>query len=273
VEKIFFHKGKTVKKNELLVQLSNELYSQALIERNTLEKDFNRVARLHEKESISVQDYDHIKAKYEASKAKTKMLRKNSEIRAPFSGTIVDYLVLEGENFFFAPSLKAGYSHTSGIVQLMQLDILKVEIAVNEKEISKIKKGQIAQIKFDAYPQDKYKGIVKTINPILSTLTRTAKVELEINNSKRKIKPGMYANVNIELQKRKAIFIPLKAIYRLPGTGNDYVFVINNKIAKRVAIEKFETIGNLVAVKGIKKNVEIALAGKNKLRNLSKVSF
>ncbi|MEA3318047.1 MAG: efflux RND transporter periplasmic adaptor subunit, partial [Bacteroidota bacterium] len=172
VEKTFFAKGTKVKKGALLVQLSNELYSQALIERNTLAKDYNRVDRLRKKGSVSVQDYDHVKAKYEAAKEKTEMMRKSSEIRAPFDGTIVDYLVNEGENFLFSPSFKAGYSHTSGIVQLMQLNIIKIKININEKDIAKIKNGQDAKIVFDAYPKDIYKGNINSINPILSTLTR-----------------------------------------------------------------------------------------------------
>ena len=221
VEKIHFDEGQKVNKGDLLVELSSELYTQALIERNTLKKDFERVNRLREKGSLSEQDYDHVKAKYDASVAKTEMMKKNSEIRAPFSGVVVDHIVKEGENFLFAPSLKPGYSMTSGIIKLMQLNILNVEIDINEKDISKIHTGQVAKVIFDAYPEKEFRGEVVMIEPILSTLSRTTKAKIRIKNDDLLIKPGMYAKVSIKLPETKAVFIPNESIYRQPGTGND----------------------------------------------------
>jgi membrane fusion protein (multidrug efflux system) len=265
VEKVYFPEGKRVEKGELLVELSSELYMQALIERNTLQKDFERVSRLREKGSLSEQDFDHVKARYEASVAKTEMLKKNSEIRAPFPGTIVDYIVNEGENYLFAPSLKVGYSMTSGIVKLMQLDKLLIEIDVNEKDLSKLIIGQNAELVFDAYSDKVYEGAIAKIDPILSTMTRTAKVSIQIKNGDFLIKPGMYANVRIALPKQKAVFIPAQSIYRQPGTANDFVFVISENIAKKVAISRLYNVDENVAISGIGPDVIIAVAGKNKL--------
>lgn len=265
VEKIHYKVGDKVKKGDLIVELSSELYTQALIERNAIQKDFERVSRLREKESLSQQDYDHVKAKYEASVAKTEMMKKNSEIVAPFSGTVVDHIVQEGENYLFAPSLKAGYSMTSGIIKLMQLDILKIEIEVNEKDISKIKIGQKADITFDAYPDKEYVGVVEAIEPILSTLSRTVKVQIKISNNAFLIKPGMYAKVSILLPKEKAVFVPLKALYRQPGTGNDYVFKVENNEVHRIPVTRQYTLNDLVAIKGLEANETIAIGGKSKL--------
>ena len=265
VEKIHFNVGEHVKKGDLIVELSSELYTQALIERNTLQKDFERVSRLRDKESLSEQDYDHVKAKYEATVAKTEMMKKNSEIVAPFAGTVVDHIVKEGENYLFAPSLKVGYSMTSGIIKLMQLDVLNVEIDVNEKEISKIKKGQKAEITFDAYPDKKYTGTVESIEPILSTLSRTVKVKIKTENKDLLIKPGMYSKVKIKLPKEKAVFVPIESIYRQPGTGNDFVFVVENNVVKRIPVTRKYTLNELAAVDGIKAETTIAVGGKSKL--------
>jgi len=273
VEKVHFAEGKRVNKGELLVELSSELFMQALIERNTLQKDFERVSRLREKGSLSEQDFDHIKARYEASVAKTEMLKKNSEIRAPFSGTIVDYIVNEGENYLFAPSLKIGYSMTSGIVKLMQLDQLLVEIDVNEKDLSKLKIGQKATLVFDAYSDKSYEGTIAKIDPILSTITRTAKASIQIRNTDYLIKPGMYAHVEIALPKQKAVFVLAQSIYRQPGTANDFVFVISENVAKKVAVKRLYTIDENIAVDGIEKDLIIAVAGKNKLSEGAQVSI
>jgi len=273
VEKIYFNEGDKVQKGELIAELSSELYLQALVEKQTLEKDFKRIARLKEKGSVTQQDFDHIKAKYEASKAKTQLMKKNTEIRAPFRGTIIDYLVKEGENFLFSPSLKVGYSMTSGVVKLMQLDKIRVEIDVNEKDIPGINVGQKARVIFDAYPQKNYSGEVTQIAPVLSTLTRTAKVEVTIPNEELLVKPGMYAKVNLVMPEKEAVFVPLEAIYRQPGTGNDYVFQVKNNKAHRIKIQRIDNLNDKVAVKGIGPEITIAVAGKNKLSEGSMVKI
>src|SRR6056297_2750839 len=265
VEEIHFQEGDFVKKDQLIVELSAELYAQALAEKSTLKKDYERLKRLREKGSVSQQKFDHVKAKYEAAKAKARMMKKNCEIRAPFSGTIVDYLVEEGENFMFSPSLKPNYSHTSGIVQLMQLDKIKVEIDVNESNLKNISLGQDAKLTFDAYPEKEYEGKVSKIKPILSTETHSATTEITVNNTDKMIKPGMYANVEIKLPETEDVFVPLNSIYRQPGTGNEYVFVIqNDNTVTRKPVEKGYNKGDSLTVKGLKPNQQIVVDGKNK---------
>lgn len=268
VEKIHHEEGEYVSEGTLLVELSAELYAQALTEKNTLEKDFKRVSRLKEKGSVTQQKYDHVKAEYEAAKAKARMMKENSEVRAPFSGTIADYLVKEGENFMFSPGLKPGYSHTSGIVQFMQLNKLKIKIDINEKELRNIREGQAASVQFDAFPDTTFKGHVSHIEPILSTSTHSAKVEITVDNSERKLKPGMFATVEIKRPERKDIFIPLEAIFRQTGTGNNFVFIVNDENkAVRKPVEQLYTKEKQVAVTGIKKNREVVVHGKNKLKS------
>ena len=110
VEKIFFEEGQSVRKGDLIVELSDEMLTQATIEYETIKKDFERVSRLREKGSISEMEYDHVKAKFEASKAKVEMVRKNTQVYAPFSGVIVERMMEEGEVYFINPGLEPGYS-------------------------------------------------------------------------------------------------------------------------------------------------------------------
>ncbi len=267
VEKIHYPEGARVEEGDLLVDLSAELYAQALAEKKSLKKDFERVARLREKGSVTQQKYDHVKAKYKAAKAKARMMRENCQITAPFDGTIVDYLVKEGENFLFSPSLKAGYSHTSGIVQLMHLERLKMEADVNEKELPLLEEGQQAKVVFDALPDTTIRGEVTHIDPILSTSSHTAKVEVTINNPDHDLKPGMYAQMQIRMPETTHVFVPVNAIYRQPGTGNDYVFIVENNQARRKPIERLRTRGKKVAVEGIAANKPVVVHGKNKLND------
>ncbi len=273
VEKIYFPAGSKVKKGDLLVSMSGEMYTQALVEFNAIEKDYERVSRLNEKGSISSQDYDHVKAKYDASRAKVEMMRKNAEIVAPFSGTIVEYLVQEGENYFFNLNLDPGYSSTSGILRLMKLDPVQVEVEINEKDLSQVKKGQKAIIMFDALSGEKLTGKISSIKPVLSTLTHTATARIELSNADGRIKPGMFAHVKIEMAPVESVSVSLNAIYRQQGTADDYLFAVENGIVRRVKIEKIFIDGNVVGVSGIDAGASVIVSGKEKVHDGSMVEI
>lgn len=266
VEKFHYQRGTKVKKGSLLVELSSEVLTQALIEYETLHKDFERVSRLREKGSVSEIEYDHLKAKLDASEVRKQMLKKNTSIIAPFDGVIVDYLVEEGENYFFNINLEPGYSHTSGILRLMQLNPIKVIIEVNENDLKYVQVGTEAKIICDAVDKhNRINGRVSYIKPILSTISRTAEVEIQIQNPGNKIMPGMFARVIFESESVAGIKVPLSAIYRQPGTPEDFVFVIEDNIAKRTPVTRLKTEGDMVYIDGIDKGLIIATEGKNRL--------
>lgn len=271
VEKIYFEEGQSVRKGDLIVELSDEMLTQATIEYETIKKDYERVSRLREKGSISEMEYDHVKAKFEASKAKVEMVRKNTQVYAPFGGVIVERMMEEGEVYFINPGLEPGYSMRSGIVRLMQLDPLKVKFDVNEKDLQLVKKGLMATITLDGIADRKFTGKIVSIKPMLSTSTHSTSVEIQISNATMEIMPGMFANVEVSLAEVKAPVVPIKTIYRMPGTSDDYVYTVKDDVIHRMRINRIETIGDLVAVSGIDVGTEIVLEGKNRVNEGLKV--
>ncbi|MEA1874279.1 MAG: efflux RND transporter periplasmic adaptor subunit [Bacteroidota bacterium] len=265
IEKFHFAEGQFVQKGDILVDLSAEAYTQALIEMNALKKDFERVSRLREKGSISEMEYDHLKAKLDASRIKTDMLRKHTQIIAPFSGMIVDYLMEEGENYFFNFAMEPGYSNTSGILRLMQLNPLIAEIQVNEKDLNSLRVGQNVELHVDAMPETTYTGRISYIKPMLSTMTHSASVEVKVPNPGLKLKPGMYTTCSIKIGKATGIFVPIDAIIRQPGTSEDFVYRIKNDTAKKVLIRRIQTIGEQVLVDSLSVGDTLVTKGKNNL--------
>jgi len=262
VERIFFEEGQTVKKGDLIVELSDEMLTQAEIEYQALKKDYERVSRLREKGSISEMEYDHVKAKFEASEAKTQMVRKNTQVYAPFSGTIVERMMEEGEVYFINPGLDPGYSMRSGIVRLMQLDLVTIKFDLNEKDLAIVKAGYNADIEIDAYPKKTFSGEISSIKPMLTTLTRTSPAEVKISNPNGDLKPGMFARVTINLPEQKAVFIPFKTIFRLPGTAEDFVWVVKENAVYKTVVKRIYSDGDLVAVSGLENNAELIADGK-----------
>ena len=266
VEKMNVREGMEVQKGQVLAELSGELLTQAIIENNALKKDYDRLRRLGEKGSMSQIEIDHIKAQYEASQAKVELLKKSTEIVAPFSGTVVDILVEEGENYSLVPSVdQQNMSISNGIIKLMQLNPLVVKIEVNEKDLARIKTGQEATLTFDGCPGETFTGKIFYIRPVLSSSSRSATVEIHVNNAKHTLKPGMFANVSILLPEAEGIFLPLTAIERQAGTSQDYVFVVQGNTARRVMVKRLETINDQAAVEGVTPDQQVIVSGKGKL--------
>jgi membrane fusion protein (multidrug efflux system) len=271
VERIFFAEGSKVKQGDLIVELSDEMLTQAKVENQALRKDYERVKRLREKESVSQIEYDHIKAQLEASDAKTEMITKNTRIFAPFAGTVVERMMEEGEVYFINPGLDPGYSMRSGIVRLMQLDPVKVKFDVNEKDLATVKPGLQVEITLDAFPQQSFTAKISTVKSMLSILTRTAVAEIVLANPTGNFKPGMFARVSVHLPQSIGVFVPMNCITRLPGTGEEFVYVVENEVARRVVVERVFTLGNLVAITGVSPNQKVVAEGKGRVEDGEKV--
>ncbi len=263
VEKIHYRPGQWVKEGALLVSMSSEMLMMTEVEYKTLEKDFERVSRLREKGSISEQDYDHVKAKFDAACYKYEMTLKNTQILAPFSGIVTDIIVQEGENFMFSPSLDLNFSMTSGIVKLMQINPVTVKFSLNEKLISQIKTGTPVSITCDAYPGKNYNGKVSLIHPKFNPMTRSTEVEVSVLNPSGELKPGMFARLSIEGMKTTGCSVPITSIVN--RKGKEYVWITEGNKAHLIEIERLAMKGEYAVVTGIEPGTQIIISRKSQL--------
>lgn len=274
IEKINYSKGSYVPKNAVIAQMSDEMLIQAEIELAAIRKDFERIERLKEKGSVSIMDYDHIKAKLDATQTKVNMLKKNTLITAPFDGVLVDIMVHEGENYSFVPSVNSELKLKNGIVTLMQLNPLKVKVEVNERELRNISKGQSVRVVFDSYPDEPVLGEVVDISPIISTISRTTTVEVSIPNTQNKFKPGMFCRTSIEMPKTTGVFVPINAIQRRQGTGEDIVYVVNNdNTVSRIQVTRGEMQNQLIRIPELENGTIVVIDGKSKLEDGDKIEI
>lgn len=94
---------------------------------------------------------------------------------------------------------------------------------IYEYEIPSIKLGQSATVTFSAFPGETYRGKVAYISPQLDNLTRTLKVRVELPNPKFRLKPDMYANVELQIDYGIQLSIPEAAV--LDSGSEQTVFV------------------------------------------------
>ncbi len=117
----------------------------------------------------------------------TKEIKTYVTLYAQNSGTVISKNVLEGQKIIAGMPL----------MQISDLSNLWLLADVYEYELSKIDVGSPAKIKFNYLPGQTFNGKVSFIYPTLDPKSRTVKVRLDINNSNGKLKPEMFANVEI----------------------------------------------------------------------------
>lgn len=83
---------------------------------------------------------------------------------------------------------------------------------VYEYEVNFIKPGQTMEIASPALPGETFTGKVLSVDPVISAMTRTARVRAEVNNPKGKFRPEMYLDVKIRVPLGKKLAVPGEAV-------------------------------------------------------------
>lgn len=261
VEKIHYTTGEFVAKGSLIAELSAEPAIMAMAEYETLHTDMQRMTNLLNKGSITQQEFDHMQAKYKAAKARYDLMKKNTNVIAPFNGQIIDIMVNEGETFSFQPGMERGLSHAPGIIRFMQTNPLKITVDLPEKYIPMVDSIQKIWIYPSALSGMKFPATITRLRPLVSENKRTAELEMQINERDKNLMPGMFAKVELVMKGRENIFIPAHALQG-DESGNDFVWVASgDTIARQVAVQILDYHEGLVAIRGIKPDQKVILSG------------
>jgi RND family efflux transporter MFP subunit len=133
--------------------------------------------------------------------------------RAPVSGFVIEKQALKGLHVMPGQSL----------YKVSDLSVVWVEAEVYESEIAAIRVGDAASVTVDAYPGERFAGRAIYIYPYLDDKTRTNKVRLQLPNRDGRLKPGMYANVELTSRGRSGLVVPTNAV--LDSGTEQVVFV------------------------------------------------
>lgn len=115
----------------------------------------------------------------------------------------------------------------TSLITLQQLDPIFVDFPIPEKSLGMLKAGQQIEIEVDAYPGEIFRGVIKTIDARVAQDSRNVLVRGQLDNTKKLLRPGMFANVNVIAGAPvRALTVPRTAIaYSLYG---DSVFVVKS---------------------------------------------
>ncbi len=169
-----------------------------------------------------------------ANLERTNTLLKFAKITAPFPGMITARFV---DNGAFVPSATSGSAaQNAAIFTLMDYTTVRVQAAVPEVEVSFIRAGQPVKFSLEALPGKTFDTTVARSNGALDEATRTMLVEAEMANADGTLRPGMYANIRIALEKHTGVItVPVEALAM--EKTNAFVFKVADGKAKKIAVK------------------------------------
>lgn len=232
VKKVYVEEGSRVKQGESLAELEErefilkEEYAKNKYESEknlfyAREKEYDLKKRLYEKGAILKEKLEEVEFELESQRSKMLSAQKEWDLAkenlkkvkliAPCEGIIDEKEIEAGE--FVTPQNKA--------LTIIKVDKVYAEAGITEKEIPKINQNLTAVIKVDAYPENQFQGIIKTIHPSLKGFSRTLTVKIELDNTEGKLLAGMFLKGDIILVSFKNVHIvPAKSILPLGPAFN-----------------------------------------------------
>jgi len=182
-------------------------------------------------------------------------------------------------------------SPINGVVASLPLDIgaavapqIPVAVIVNmnrihavfeagEKDIGKLREGKKVIVRVDAYPSITFPGTLAQISPVLNPYSHTVTCRAIIPNPQRKLKPGMYARIDVKVDSYFYNFaLPEQALIEDAEKGKYYVFVAVDTRAEKKEVETGLRANGFVGIKsGLKKDEEVIVEGKEYLKDGQKI--
>ena len=157
---------------------------------------------------------------------------RRARVSAPFGGDAADVRVVPGQYVRMGDELAT----------VMDLDPMKIEVQVLESEVGFLAAGRTAQVTLAAFPGQTFAGRIESINPVVETGTRTARVTVIVPNAERRILPGMYARVQLEARRfPDRLLVPRAAV--LERDRRTMLFVYDGDAQGGLAKWRYVTTG------------------------------
>ena len=173
---------------------------------------------------------------------------------SPISGTVLECNVTEGAEVSGTPFI------------IIDLNTVNVEVNVSEQIINSIKEGDSVKLKITTLSDEIFNGSITSIAPGANN-DGTYNVKIEINNSDRKLKSGMFAEVYFTKEKSdSSIVLPRSAV--MSKDDEYYVFTVENGTAKRAVVNVGIDNGDEIEIKsGINIGDTVVVKGQSYLKD------
>lgn len=266
---IHFDEGEPVEADQTLVSLDDSTHQAELADAratlNLAERTFKRLDELFQKGSTSARERDEALARMESARAALQLFQarlEKTDVNAPFSGILGLRRVSPGD--YVTPG--------QDLVNLEDIDPIKVDFRIPERYLSSLATGQIIRVRVDAFPERAFEGEVYAIDPQIDPAGRSIAIRARIENGDRVLRPGLFARVRLIVDERPdALVVPEQAL--VPRGEQRYVFkVVDGKAALTEVQLGQRRAGEVEILAGLSEGETVITAGQLKIRDGSAVS-
>jgi membrane fusion protein (multidrug efflux system) len=267
-------KGDRVQAGQLLGEievpelLADEI--QYAAETAVAQTNYQRMAAARAKapDLVVPETVDDLRGAWEVAQARlqrTRTLLQYARLVAPFSGVVTARHVDPGA---FIPAATAGTpAQSAAVVTLMDFSRLRIQVFVPETEVPFITNALPVQVTVEELPGQLFPGSVTRYAYALDEATKTMLTEIEMPNPSGVLRPGMYAAVKLELErKHDALLVPAQAL--LVEKAGTSVFTVADGKAKKTPVQLgFNDGANVEIVAGLRPDQPVILLGKQTLND------
>lgn len=261
---VHFEEGEPLKKGARLYSIEATVLeaevNEARANAERSEAALRRADELFAKQLISGTDYDAARANYNVDVARLRSSEarlSKTVIRTPFDG------------FVGLRRINIGDYATIGqqLVDVVQLDPLRVAFSVPETLLPKVQPGQPVSVTVDAYPNEVFTGRITAVAPKTDVQGHSLEVRASLPNKALKLRPGLFVRIDVSLGvKPDAIMIPEQAIWPLGQDKVVYVVEDGKAFQRKVRIGERKP-GTVEIIDGLAAGEIIVTAGQMKLFN------
>ena len=270
VARLPFTEGQTVEAGAALVELDSEIL-QAELDRaraalTLAEANRERAMTLAKQGTGTLRSRDESLAAYSEALANLALANARlakATIAAPFSGRVGIRSV----------SLGAYVNPGDRIVDLADIDPIKVDFRVPALALPHLRVGQTIRVTVDALPGETMHGEIYVIDPIVDANGRAIKLRARIANPDGRLSPGLFGRVQIVVEERdNAVLVPESAVFA--DGESQFVYQVIDGRAVQTRIELGQRRPGQVEVKqGLTRDTLVITAGHHKVRDGSPVAI
>ena len=264
VSAIGFKEGQKVQAGDLMIEFDARQQRADVEEaRATVEEIRRRVERarmLRQSGNVAEARVDELSGLYLAAQARQRSVEAklaDLRINAPFAGRVGLRQVSLGN------LVQPG----TAITTLDDVSKIKLEFAIPEVQLGRMKMGLPVLARSAAYPDRIFKGLVRAIDTRVDPVTRSIRINAEFDNADELLRPGMFLIVELVVERREnAVLVPEEAI--VPEATRQYLMVVQNNRAKRIEVTIGERLsGKVEVLRGLAVGDEVILRGTQKARD------
>lgn len=264
IKKVLVEVGDHVKAGQKLADMDDANLAQVKLQMENNQLEFDRVDALYKIGGTSKSEWDSKKTALDISKRNYQNLAENTELISPISGIVTQRNYDSGDM----------YSGSNPVYVVEQIRPVKLKINVSEALFTKVKKGMEVDFKLDVYGDETFKAKVHIIYPTIDPSTRTFPVELTIANADERVRPGMFARVMLSYGVEERVLVPDRAVTKLTGSGDRYVYVVKDGKAVYRKVELGQRVGTEFEIlSGVEKGETVVTTGQTRLKDGSKIEI